>query len=67
MPKGLDMLRGISKMEFPCPNCRRGAERTHSIWKKMRELSVQSANDRPTNSDRDQIAIEFEELKKKDL
>lgn len=37
---------------------------THSILQRMRELSVQSANDTLTNSDRDQIAIEFEELKK---
>lgn len=37
---------------------------THSILQRMRELSVQSANDTLTNSDRDQMAIEFEELKK---
>lgn len=30
----------------------------------MRELSVQSANDTLTDRDRDQLAIEFEELKK---
>ncbi|MCZ8532060.1 flagellin [Psychrobacillus psychrodurans] len=37
---------------------------THSILQRMRELSVQSANDTLTDNDRDQLALEFEELKK---
>jgi len=37
---------------------------THSILQRMREVSVQSANDTLTDMDRDQLAIEFEELKK---
>lgn len=37
---------------------------THSILQRMRELSVQSANDTLTDNDRNQLALEFEELKK---
>ncbi|MFJ7970140.1 flagellin [Psychrobacillus sp. NPDC096389] len=37
---------------------------THSILQRMRELSVQSANDTLTDNDRSQLAIEFDELKK---
>lgn len=37
---------------------------THSILQRMRELSVQSANDTLTDNDRSQLALEFDELKK---
>ena len=37
---------------------------THSILQRMRELSVQASNDTLTDKDREQLAIEFEELKK---
>ncbi|MFB5086126.1 flagellin [Psychrobacillus sp. PGGUH221] len=37
---------------------------THSILQRMRELSVQAANDTLTDNDREQLGIEFEELKK---
>lgn len=37
---------------------------THSILQRMRELSIQSANGTLTNSDRENLSLEFEELKK---
>ncbi|WP_391122982.1 flagellin [Psychrobacillus sp. L3] len=37
---------------------------THSILQRMRELSVEAANDTLTDNDRKQLAIEFDELKK---
>lgn len=37
---------------------------THAILQRMRELSVQSANDTLTDNDRNQLALEFDELKK---
>ncbi|WP_313894799.1 flagellin [Psychrobacillus sp.] len=37
---------------------------THAILQRMRELSVQSANDTLTDDDRKLLALEFEELKK---
>lgn len=37
---------------------------THAMLQRMRELSVQSASDTLTNADREQIDLEFQELKK---
>lgn len=37
---------------------------THSMLQRMRELSVQAANDTLTDADRQNLSLEFEELKK---
>lgn len=57
---GKNIQDGISMIE----TAEGALNETHAIIQRMRELSVQSANDTLTDKDRELIDIEFQELKK---
>ncbi|CAM4109777.1 flagellin N-terminal helical domain-containing protein [Lederbergia lenta] len=56
---GRNIQDGISLLQ----TAEGGLNETHSILQRMRELSVQAANDTYTDEDRKALAVEFEELK----
>jgi flagellin len=62
--KGLDMAKRNSQDAISLIQTAEGAlNETHSILQRMRELSVQSANDTNTSSDRLQIQKEMDQLR----
>jgi flagellin len=62
--KGLDMAKRNSQDAISLIQTAEGAlNETHSILQRMRELSVQSANDTNTSSDRQQIQKEMDQLR----
>ncbi|MGM0508351.1 MAG: flagellin [Fusobacteriota bacterium] len=60
---GLDMAKKNAQDGISLIQTAEGAlNETHSILQRMRELSVQSANDTNTTADREQIQLEVDEL-----
>lgn len=64
--RGLNMAgRNIQDGMSMLQTAEGGLNETHAILQRMRELSVQAANDTYTEADRQALALEFEQLKEK--